>query len=290
MLAIMISVVMHVVTFFMQLHLLHDKVTLRVREVRDPSVSAQAVETHAPMTAAQTTRIGSTLYVGGGQNTTEPNVRNHVLAIDCKHISVSELPNCPVIQFGLGNIGGKLLAIGGRNPEDEIVTDKIYELENSVRWKESTIPTLSKPRARICVVSQTEDENSACIVACGGLCVNGTTNTATNIVEVYQKDSLRWITVTPLPNSRAALRATVLHNTVYFLGGYEDLSKESMPDCFSISRNNLFCDNPNKVWDKLSDLPSQSATPAHICSTLLAIGGITPLTNDATSKRAISCL
>lgn len=254
--------------------------------MRDPSESVQAVETHAPMTAAQSTLIRSTLFIGGGQNTTDVDVRNQVLAINCKHnISVCKLPESPVIQFGLGNIGGKLLVIGGRIAEDEIITDKIYELDNT-RWRESEIPTLSKPRARICVVSQTEDENSACIAACGGIYIDNTKKIATNLVEIYQKGNPRWTTVTSLPKSRAALRMTVLRNTVYLLGGYEDLSQESMPDCFSVCKSNLFQDSQEIVWDTLPNLPSRSATPAHSCSTLLAIGGIT-LINNATSKRAI---
>ena len=234
------------------------------------------------MTAAQCVLIGSTLYIGGGQNKPNPNIRNQIIAIDCKHISVVQLPGSPVIQFGLGNISGKLLAIGGKNADNEIMTDKIYEFDDE-QWTESTIPALSKPRARICVVSQTEDESSGCVVACGGICIK---NTATNLVEVYQKDSPRWITVTPLPKSRAALRMTVLHDTVYLLGGYECLLQESMQDCFSISKSNLFNDSRNIVWDTLPEVPSKSASPAHICGTLLAIGGIT-LMNDTKSKRAI---
>ncbi len=249
-------------------------------------MSVEPLEIHAPMTATQSTLITSTLYMGGGQNTADQGVRNQVLAINCTHISIGKLPKCPVIQFGLGNIGGKLLAIGGRKAEGES-TKLIYVFDSDAHeWKESTIPALPKPRARVCVVSQTEDESSACIAACGGMFINGTNKVPTDLVEVYHKDSPHWTTVTSLPRSRAALRMTILHNTVYLLGGYEDLSQESMRDCFSIPTGNLFHDSQEIVWNTLPELPSRSATPAHICSTLLAIGGKTTI-NSRTSKTSI---
>ncbi len=239
------------------------------------------------MTATQSTLITSTLYMGGGQNTADLGVRNQVLTVNCTQLSIGKLPECPVIQFGLGNIGGKLLAIGGRTAEGESMTNKIYAFDSDAHeWKESAIPALSKPRARVCVVSQTEDESSACIAACGGMFINGTSKVPTNLVEVYRKDSPHWTTVTSLPKSRAALRMTVLHNTVYLLGGYEDLSQDGMRDCFSIPTGNLFHESREIVWSTLQELPSRSATPAHICGTLLAIGGKTTI-NSCTTKTPI---
>ena len=239
------------------------------------------------MTAPQCTIIDSTLYFGGGQTDNDKVAeRKQVFAFDT-NASISDnpihkVPVCPVIHFGLGNIGGKLVAIGGRNPDNKDLTDEVHVLDKnqqgSLEWKTGVIPSLSKPRARACIVSQSEDQTSECIAACGGRIQNqdDKASSSASIVEVYRKDSPRWDTVTPLPHPRAALRVTVLHNTAYLLGGFfDDMSKASKPDCQSIVLDSLFQENPKEQrgWRVLKDMPSQSATPGHLCGTLLALGG-----------------
>ena len=234
------------------------------------------------MTAPQCTLINSKLYAGGGQTDDDKMAeRKQVFAFDTNDHSIEIMPQCPVTHFGLGNIGGKLVAVGGKNPVDKHLTNEVHVLDMNqqgfLEWKKGVIPSLSKPRARACIVSQTEDQNSTCIAACGGRIQNHEDNASSaSIVEVYRKDSPRWDTVTPLPHPRAALRVTVLHNTAYLLGGFYDMKEASKPDCQSIILDSLFQENPRELrgWRVLKDMPSQSATPGHLCGTLLAVGGL----------------
>ena len=127
------------------------------------------------MTASQYTIIGSKLYFGGGHTDFERQAeRKQVFELDT-NTSLGDNPikrmepDCPLGHFGMGNLGGKLVAVGGRTIEDKSVSNKVYTyLDGTKAWSEKVIPPLSVPRARSCVISQTEDESSACIAACGG--------------------------------------------------------------------------------------------------------------------------
>ena len=235
------------------------------------------------MTATQCTLIKSTLYFGGGETSSEQNAeRNQLLALNSINNTIEKKSACPVIHFGLGNIGGKLVLVGGRSRDGQTLSSNVYvlvkecsdeqrDLDSESAWSDKPIPPLSVPRARACVISQTEDESSACIAACGGRVFDK----STSMVEVYHSGSPHWVTVAPLPAPRAALRATVLHNTAYLMGGYEDMGASGKKDCYRIPLCNLFHVSKEIAWTTLNELPTQSATPAHLCGSLLAIGGST---------------
>ena len=177
----------------------------------------------------------------------------------------------------------QLTAVGGRSQDQKTLTSSVYVYEHRASkpawvdkstWSDKAIPCLSMPRARACVISQTEDESSTCIAACGGRVLYQSKDIEVSTsIEVYNYKSLHWVTVDPLPHSRAAPRATILHNTAYLMGGYQDLSNYSKPDCFSIPLCSLFQKDRQMVWTTMKELPTQSATPAHLYGTLLAIGG-----------------
>ncbi len=233
-----------------------------------------------PMTAPQYTIIGEKLYYGGGNTDIDKKAEQRaIFEINTRLIPIEYTikkigPICPLLQFGLGNIGGKLMVIGGLHHKDMKLSNKVYVLEGS-DWNEIT--SLSIPRSRVCVISQAEDETSAAIAACGGRVVDKSTENevSSNLVEVYHSSSQKWIEVTSLPKARAALRVTCLHGIAYLLGGWMNMSDQSEKDCFSIVTENLFAENGRKIWKELRMLPSSSSAPAHLCGTLLALGGVT---------------
>ena len=274
-----------------QFHLLNTQCILRWETVHQRSSIS--------MTAPQYTIIGSTLYFGGGHTDFEKQAeRKKVFSLDTStNISDNPIkqidPDCPLGHFGMGNIGGKLVVVGGKTIEDKTLSNKVYVYENNLdgtsAWNDTAIPYLSVPRARACVISQTNDESSACIAACGGRVFDESHSieVSTSIVEVYHSGSPHWVSVTELPAPRAALRATVLHNTAYLMGGYDqDMSKASARDCTSVIKKNLFSDNPRISWRSLKNLPTVNAAPSHLCGTLLAIGGF--LNSGESSKPVLA--
>ncbi len=253
-----------------QFHLLHIRSMLTWEPVPQQTQSVT-------MTAPQYTIIGEKLYFGGGNTDNDKQAeRVAIFEVDVTNTDspIRRIdPNCPLLQFGLGNIGGKLTAVGGLNHDDKKLSNNVFVLEGS-EW--IPVASLLKPRARVCVISQTENESCVAIAACGGRVVDQSTGkeVSSNLVEVYHCSNQKWVEVTALPRARAALRATCLHGRAYLLGGWMDITDQSDKDCFSIVTKNLFAENGRKVWKELKELPSSSSTPAHLCGTLLALGGV----------------
>ena len=198
----------------------------------------------------------------------------------------------PTVYFGLGEFNEKLVIVGGeREAEDKhsfitgdvfvlvdkhsfITGDVFVPVNRSTGWTSDVIPPLKKPRIRSCVISY-----KGCIAACGGL-EEGTGNArkCSSAVEVYRSEDKEWCTVASLPVPRAALRVSIIHKTAYFLGGFfPDLSGPGKPNCMSIELEDLFQDDMNsqRKWnDEFQDCPYESSTPASLCGSLIAVGGV----------------
>ena len=232
------------------------------------------------MTAPQCVQIDSSLYIGGGQTVhTDKELRKTIFEYDMTGKNGSNwktrFPKCPTTHFGLGELEGKLVVVGGqREAEDQrvIITGEVFMLDETESWSGDIIPPLKIPRMRSCVVSF----RGRCIAACGGLEVKSSRD-CSSAVEIYRPDIKEWCIVTPLPAPRAALRATIIQETVYFLGGFHpDLTGVSECDCVSIELENLFLTDttlPRSWKTDYADTPHHSSAPANICGALLAIGG-----------------
>ena len=187
----------------------------------------------------------------------------------------TRFPKSPTMHFGLGELEGKLVVVGGqREAEDKqmIITGEVFVLDENESWSKDVIPPMKIPRMRVCVVSF----KGHCIAACGGL-VEKSSRDCSLAVEIYRSDIKEWCTIDPLPAPRAALRATVIHKTVYLLGGFcPDLTGVSERDCVSIEMENLFqADSSSpRLWKTdFTETPCHSSAPANICGSLLTIGG-----------------
>ena len=187
----------------------------------------------------------------------------------------TRFPKSPTMHFGLGELEGKLVVVGGqREAEDKqmIITGEVFMIDESELWSRDIIPPMKIPRMRACVVSY----KGHCIAACGGLEVKSSRDCSSE-VEIYRSDIKEWCTVNPLPAPRAALRATVIHKTVYLLGGFcPDLTGVSERDCVSIDLENLFQADSTlpRLWKTdFAETPYHSSAPANICGSLLTIGG-----------------
>lgn len=234
------------------------------------------------MTAPQCILINSSLYIGGGQTLPEEkDYRSLIFEFDTRNGGKwnSPFPQCPTVYFGLGEMNGKLVMVGGeRETKDKktTITGDVFVLdEQSTEWSDKVIPAMKRPRIRSCVVSF-----KGCIAACGG--IENSDNDGrecSSTVEIYQSEGIEWCTVTQLPVPRAALRVSVIHKTAYFLGGfYPTLSDHhGKRNCISIELEDLFQVDKNspRKWDSdIQDCPHELSTPASLCGSLIALGGL----------------
>ena len=250
------------------------------------------------MTAPQCICIDSTVYVGGGQTVnTDRELRNTIFEYDTAgnngNIWKTRFPKCPTMHFGLGELEGKLVVVGGQkespnNKQQMIITGEVFVLDGAESWNTEIVPSMNTPRMRSCVVSY-----KGCLAACGGLETKNS-RACSPTVELYRSETKTWHVVEPLPVARAALRATIINSTLYLMGGfYPDMTGVSERDCVSVRLEDLFqVDSTVQMsWNTdITNTPHHSSAPGSICGSLLAIGGaLNPQTQTLTDEICAYC-
>ena len=237
------------------------------------------------MTAPQCVCVDSSLYIGGGQTlNTDKELRRTIFEYDTKSNDGNSwkttFPKCPTMHFGLGELDGKLVVVGGQKETEEkemIITGNVFVIDENKWWRDDIVPSMKIARMRSCVVSY-----KGCLAACGGMESKSSKN-CSSAVELYRPETKTWYVIEPMPVRRAALRATVIHKTLYLLGGFcPDLTGLSERDCQSIELESLFRDDStaSRSWQSgIADTPYHSSAPGNICGSLLTVGGAFNLQN-----------
>ena len=180
------------------------------------------------------------------------------------------LPPLPVNWFGLGQVNGKLVAIGGKKKSGSR-TNKVYTYgKQSQKWKQ-TIPPMPTARDSPGVLSL----QSALVVAGGD-----TSSGVTDIVEIFKPDTLQWYKTDPLPPTGCRdVSLVTIGNTCYALGGFK------YPFCLNqalyASVDDLHCNavpanltsDTQSAWKTLPNAPTYKPAAAVLVGNLLAIGG-----------------
>ena len=121
------------------------------------------------MSIGKTTVINGKVYCGGG-GTFGGDDEYIVYCYDPSQDNWTTLPPLPVIYFGLGQVNGKLVAVGGWKRSDDRATDEVYTYdERSRKWKQ-TIPPMPTARHSTGVLSFP----SAFVVAGGDTAIENT--------------------------------------------------------------------------------------------------------------------
>ena len=203
--------------------------------------------------------IGDVVYVAGDDS-------YYVLRYDTRSDQWSVLPPCPVKCFGIGQLSGKLVTVGGL--DGRAVVGDVYTYEEETQQWEKSIPPMPTPRKWPCVVTY-----HSSIAACGGY--GGDQYSNMDIVEVFNSDTSLWFTAAPLPVACEGMHVIVINDTCYLGGGggggegNTSIMYASLPSLFQSTTPH------NQVWTKLPDLPHGGSTLTNVGGTLLALGGIT---------------
>ena len=183
------------------------------------------------------------------------------------------LPPLPVRYFGLGQVDGKLVAVGGMkrngNKANEVYT---YD-ERSRKWKQ-TIPPMPTARWYPDVLSF----QSALVVA-GGY----TELSYTAAVEIFKADTSQWYRTDPLPTACYDISLVTIGNTCYALGGFngfhlnqalyasvDDLLDNAVP---ADQTTHSGSSDTQSAWKTLHNTPTYQPAAAVLAGKLLAIGG-----------------
>ena len=188
------------------------------------------------------------------------------------------LPPLPVGLFGLGQVNGKLVAVGGEKKDDGRVTNEVFTYnERSIKWKQ-TLPPMPTARHSLGVLSL----QSALVVAGG--CSSFSEHT--DAVEIFKADTSQWYRTDPLPTAcRDILSLVIIGNTCYALGGYtypsflnqalyasvDDLLHSAIPA--NQTNHSGSSVNTQSAWKTLANTPTYAPAAAVLAGNLLAIGG-----------------
>ena len=134
------------------------------------------------------------------------------------------LPPLPVRGFGLGQVNGKLVAVGGEE-RIGLISNKVYTSNERLRTWKRTIPPMPTARKGVSVLSL----QSALIVA-GGL----TPSMYFDAVEIFKPDTSQWYRTDPLPTACCHKSMVAIGSTCYALGGYTEGSFFNEAHCASV--------------------------------------------------------
>ena len=193
--------------------------------------------------------------------------RRDVLRYETRSDQWSVLPSCPVMRFGLGQLSGKLVTVGGADRRRTTV-NHVYMYDQETQQREKSIPHMPTPRRWPTVITY----NSS-IAVCGG-------TGGDRVVEVFNCETAQWHTAAPLPVACEYMQHTIINDTCY-LGGGRVLSPTrsiicvSLPSLFQSSspHEQQTSAQQQSVWTVLPDMPLYRSALANMGGTLLALGG-----------------
>ena len=183
------------------------------------------------------------------------------------------LPPLPVRWFGLGQVNGKLVAVGGRKKSSITANEVHTHDERSQKWKQ-TIPPVPTATWSPEVLSL----QSALVVA------GGYTPSDTAAVEIFKPDTSQWYRTDPLHRHCRDISLVAIGNTCYALGGYngshlnqalyasvDDLLRNAVP---ANQTTHSGSSDTRSAWKMLPNTPTYQSAAAVLAGNLLAIGGL----------------
>ena len=225
--------------------------------------------------SGNTTVISGKVYYGGGVADLAA-AQYIVYSYDPSQDKWTTIPLLPVKWFGLGQVNGKLVAVGGRKKSDEKETNGVYTYdERFQKWKQ-TIPPMPTARYFLGVLSL----QSALVVA-GGC----TSPWYTAAVEIFKPATSQWYRTDPLPTACCQISLVAVGNTCCVLGGcngphhlnqalhssVDNLLGNAVPASLTTSRRGS--SHTRSVWKILPNTPTYGPAAAVLAGNLLAIGG-----------------
>ena len=242
-------------------------------------------------------RIGSTIYCGGGY-TGKSNTARLVFQYNPKQDTWSQLSICPTRCFGLTQLDGKLVTVGGCRTDHLISIGDVYIFQDSETWENSIIPPL--PTVRF---YPTAFNYKSTLVVSGGITNWDTENelrTYTNVVEVFQTKTYQWHHAEALPVAHGSMSCAIVGDTCYLTGGtnsdgasrhvycisVSNLISQALPPDHSETTSSPQASPSPPTWQVLPQYPLYYFTTAELGGCLLAIGGM----DDNNSSSSAVCM
>ena len=173
----------------------------------------------------------------------------------------SVLQSSPVSHFGLAQLSGKLVTVGGWDGRGAV--NHVYTYVQETQQWEKSIPPMPTPRLWPAVITY----NSS-IAVCGG-------EEGDRVVEVFNRETAQWHTAAPLPVACVYIQLTINDTCYLGGGGTRSIMCASLPSLFQSSspHEQQTSAQQQSVWTVLPDMPLYHSALANMGGTLLALGG-----------------
>ena len=228
-------------TSLSQLNLLHPLAKLaRWKEYSEMPVGMRDV---------QAVVLGNKVYMGGGKTPEGPSTK---LLIYNFSTDLWDEISTPVQSYSLAVYRSKLVLVGGVDPYQNSVGNKIWVLDEKHCWIDSEIPNMPTERFAASVASV----GDYLIVAGGD---KGGDNNHLDVVEVY--DGCKWRTVQSLPQSCSQMKSIVHEEFWYLAGGVGQGTKVFYASLQSLTTPYLGGADQRSIWESLPDAPFEYSTP-----------------------------
>ena len=252
------------------------------------------------MTDRQSTVINGKVYCSGTNYNDDDKYKIHYY--NPSQNTWTTLPMLPVCYFGLGQVNGELVIVGGlkrigiqlfgdesdtsEGSEDTgyeyVVTNDVYVFDESTqKWKQS-IPPMPTARDSPAVLS-----HPSCLVVAGGCLAS---REYTDKVEIYNINTSQWSRTDSLLQTCYEMKGAVHNNMGYLMGGYDDgillntvytasidkLISNAVPVDQPTDDSNSTYDAPKNdlAWNVVANTPDYDPCAVVISGMVLAIGGI----------------
>ena len=219
------------------------------------------------MFQAQSVVIGNKVYVGGG-NTGDTGADSLVFEYSHTEDRWNQLPPTPVTLFGLGQLLGELVIIGGKFQQN--VYDCVYVFDRFTRrWKDSLPPLIKARYVPTCISLQFG------LLVCGGF---SDSHKVLSSIEMIDCDNFEWQVAGYLsrPATLCYTSAVAVKESLFFLGGYQSSTASSVTNvAHKTSLDNLT--SPAGIspyaWKCLPPTPHIQSTAGTLGNCIIAVGG-----------------
>lgn len=219
--------------------------------------------------------IGEVVYVGGSTAGGNRDDSCTIIKFSIRENEWKVLPFYRATDFAMVCFLDQLVLVGGLDPLNGNVVDYIAVFDHSVnKWIHPYSP-LNIPRYDSTVIS----DNQSIVVAGGWMYKRQRTAS----VEVFDYTSNMWFVADPLPIPRSAAKSSVLGNSLYIMGGFDDIKsyravhKVAFKELINKAKNGKGDVDSEKqqdsLWETIEMTPCGRCAAVSIQCHLLAVGG-----------------
>ena len=212
--------------------------------------------------------LGGNVYVGGGYEGERNDDRLSSYRLDVYNLTTNQWSTSPITTpyswFAMTILDDKLVIAGGETKNGEGV--KKVLLLNTGQWKDySEMPTARH--------SATAVGYHSMLIVIGGMNKVEGKFTVVSTIELLDTTNGCWYTCNNLPSPHLQMKAVIMNDKLYLLGGVDKDFKLSLL-VFVCSLDTLLTYQLN--WQLTPDTPWGSSSPVVYRKFLLAVGGRQP--------------